>query len=235
MLMPLSHGTAHEAVGITPATVEVLAVEYPPLMGSQLEDFGAMFRLMEQYASEHFQVAIEPHFMVPAHAREHIQSGDWCLSTYPPEGAQAEHAAFAPVMDGMINMGLLRRNDPNYVSPFIWENLDDLSGSRIAVLQSHTDSIFHQRLVDAGIETVPVTNVEEGIEFLLDRQVDYALGDNVTYSMLPQYLHEQVEMSKSFLFQSRVGFHYNKSCEDQLFKAGHIPADQDSEAVDLTE
>lgn len=214
-------------------TIVVLAIDYPPLIGEKLANFGPIYELMDTYAKLHFDTMIHPRFIPPARAQKVVHDGDWCLTTYPPISKKVE-AVFVPLMEGNIRLGLLRERKPKISGPFTWDSLDDLRGKSITILRSNIKTDFHKRLQDAGIDVVEVESMQQGIDLLLKHRVDYTQADNISYLSFPADIRDKLELSVSSLFETRVGFYFNRVCQDRLFKAGHIPPEHTPQSDILT-
>lgn len=214
-------------------TIVVLAIDYPPLIGEKLANFGPIYELMDTYAKLHFDTMIHPRFIPPARAQKVVHDGDWCLTTYPPISKEVD-AVFVPLMEGNIRLGLLRERKPAISGPFTWDSLNELRGKSITILRSNIKTDFHRRLQDAGIDVVEVESMQQGIDLLLKRRVDYAQADNISYLTFAHDLRDKLELSVSSLFETRVGFYFNRVCQDRLFKAGHIPPEDSFQSDILT-
>lgn len=203
-------------------TFKVVAIEYPPLLGRQLDGYGTLFVLLNEYANAHFKVKIIPDFIPPARAQKVVYTGQWCLTTYPPQEGDQD-TFFIPLRPEPIKLGLYRKHHPANRQPFKWDKLSELHGGSIAILRSNIKSQFHHDLTDAGLEIIYVETPEQAIQLLLNGRIDYAQGDNHALETLSNTDAGKLEFSQSYLFEAEVGFHYRISCAQQLFKEGHAP------------
>lgn len=200
----------------------VIAIEYPPFLGKDLEGYGIVFELLSNYATEHFKVGIKPQFLPPARAAHQMTSGDWCLSTFPADKDDKD-VFFVRLLDDRIKIGLYRKRHPDNPHPFRWDNLSELRGSTVAILRTNLHSPYIQDLIRAGIKPVYVNSRNQGLKMLLGDRIDYAQGDNLTLDALPDISASDVEFSDTILFETESGFSYRLSCADRIFKPGHAP------------
>jgi polar amino acid transport system substrate-binding protein len=220
LLLLISSTTIADSQEVEP--LEVVAIEYPPLLGAELEGYGTLFVLMEEYASAHFKTDIVPDFLPPARAQRKVYEGQWCLTFYPP---QKEHtdSFFVPLENGAVKIGLFRKRHPSLSQPFVWNELEELRGKSVAILRSNIETKFYNDIAKAGLEIVHVETREQGIQLLLSGRIDYAQGDNRALEYLADGDANKIEFSQTYLVESNIGFHYRLSCAEKIFKEGHIP------------
>jgi len=204
------------------ATFKVIAIEYPPLLGQELDGYGTLFRLLKEYARAHFKVDISPDFLPPARAQKVIFTGQWCLTLYPPH-EDDQDTFFVPLRTEPIKLGLYRKHHPDNPQPFQWDDLSELSGKSIAILRSNIESWLHDELNDAGLQIIYVETTTQALQLLLSDRIDYAQGDSLALETLNDADTNKLEFSQTYLFEAAVGFYYRLSCAQQVFKMGHIP------------
>lgn len=202
--------------------INVIAIEYPPLLGEGLENYGIIFELLSSYANDHFKIRIKPLFLPPARAKQNMTNGHWCLSTYPADSNDID-AYFVRLLDKTIKIGLYRKRRAGNTAPFRWNSLSELGGSSIAILRTNVQSPYIESLMRAGIKPVYVETRHQAFQMLLGDRVDYAQGDNLTLDAMPDISASAVEFSDTVMFETESGFYYRKSCADRVFKAGHAP------------
>jgi len=209
-LLCLSNSYANERLNI-----DVIAVNYPPYTSPDAADYGSSFSFLTKYAKSHFRVPITPLFLPPARANKVIKDGQWCLSFYPPSNDN-KLSRFVPLSDDIVSIGFYRLKEQNR---FHWSKLEELSGKVVALLRANAIGKMHQRFIDAGMQLVYVESIEQGLELVLRKRVDYAFGDNLS---LPETHFSddekrKLQFSESAFYTTKVGFFYNSECEDKLF------------------
>ena len=199
-----------------PGTVDVIAVEYPPYTSSTEPHFGKSFELLSAYAQKHFHLPITPMFLPPARANRIVKESNWCLTFYPPPQGH-DLAKFVPLSNEIVRFGFYRLLQPGI---FQWQSLNELNGKLVALLRPNVKGQLHQDLINAGINLVFVESVEQGIQLLLKRRVDYAFADNsaLSQSSISDRDKSTLQFSKSSVLSANVGFFYNTQCKDRLFK-----------------
>ena len=161
--------------------VDVISVEYPPFTSAKLPDHGFAHKKLKEYAQKNFKVELNPLVLPPARAQQFMLSGNWCLSFYPPAN-QDRASSFVPLDESVVMLGLYRIKQS---SPFNWTSLEELNGAAVAVLRS--DQAYQhllESLRNAGLRTIGVETVEQGLRLMLSERVQYAFGDNVSVEYL---------------------------------------------------
>ena len=195
--------------------IDVIAVNYPPYTSPDAADYGSSFSLLTQYAQSHFRVSLTPMFLPPARANRIIKDGHWCLSFYPPS-SDNKLSQFVPLSDDIVSIGFYRLKEQDR---FHWSKLEELSGKMITLLRANKVGKMHQRFIDAGIQLVYVESVEQGLQLVLKKRVDYAFGDNLALSETSFSDDEKgrLQFSESSFYSTKIGFFYNSECEKKLF------------------
>lgn len=219
---PLAGAQAQSQNEASVETIKVVAIEYPPFLGSDLVGYGISFAAIQRYADAHFKVRIVPDFVPPARAKRRALGEDWCISAYPADPSDSG-AYFVKLLEDTIEIGLYRKRRPANLAPFRWDNLSELRGSTVAILRSNVEGEFHRLLRRSGIEPIFVETPSQGFQMLLNDRIDYAQGDSLSLSTMPEVDPRDVEFSESYMFEVESGFHYRLSCAHRIFKDGHIP------------
>ncbi|MEQ9345030.1 MAG: hypothetical protein RIG26_01170 [Thalassospira sp.] len=209
----------------TPANAQtpepVLTIEYPPFLGSNLENKGIVIALMRDYAKQNMSVDIRAVFMPPARVQKMISDNNWCLTTYPPSKDNVL-SRFVALSSQTLSLGLYRVR-PRDQRSFEWEHLSDLRGSSVAVLRSYETSPFVTQIIAAGLHPVYVETVAQGFQLMLAGRVDYAYGDNFSVDAIDDVSRQDIEFSKTHIAEANVGFYYNTNCAHRIFKNGTAP------------
>lgn len=195
--------------------VDVIAVDYPPYTSPKSPNNGSSFYLLDKYAKLHFRVSLSPLFLPPARANLLIKKGQWCLSFYPPV-EDNNLSRFVPLSDDTVSLGLYRLKES---TRFYWKDLNDLRGKIVALLRPKTIGKMHQVFLSAGIQLVYVESIDQGLQLVLKKRVDYAFGDNLALAeaQLSTIQKQQLQFSQTVVHTAKIGFYYNIQCEEQLF------------------
>lgn len=194
---------------------EVLAVEYPPFTSSQLTDDGIAFQILRQAFPE---FTFKPHIVPPKRAYQMIQNGQWCMSFYPSIEGVASHKITLSKQN--IVIGLIRMQQPE---PLKWQQLEDLSGSRVALLRSGDSSPFSNKFNQAGLIITYTETIQQAVDLLLRQRVDLAMYDDYNFNQLPASLRDKLQFSETSLLQTPVTLFTNPNCHDPLPK-DHQPS-----------
>ena len=189
---------------------EVLAVEYPPFTGHQLSEGGIAFEILRQAYPEY---RFKPHIVPPKRAYQMIQNGQWCMSFYPSSEGVASHKITLSKQN--IVIGLIRMQQP---TPFQWQQLAELSGSRVALLRSGDSSPFSNKFNQAGLIITYTETIQQAVDLLLRQRVDLAMYDDYNFNQLPTALRVQLQFSETSLLQTPVTLFTNPNCHDPLSK-----------------
>lgn len=189
---------------------EVLAVEYPPFTSQHLTDGGIAFQILRQAYPEY---RFKPHIVPPKRAYQMIQNGQWCMSFYPSNEGVASHKI--TLSKQYIVIGLIRMQQP---TPFQWQQLAELSGSRVALLRSGDSSPFSNKFNQAGLIITYTETIQQAVDLLLRQRVDLAMYDDYNFNQLPTVLREQLQFSETSLLQTPVTLFTNPNCHDPLPK-----------------
>ncbi len=187
-------------------TVDVIAIEYPPFTTINQSNGGIAFELLNKVKLTG-NLKWKPIFLPPKRAFKKIESGDWCASFYPAFGNN-EFTQYQ-LSDEVIKIGLLRRSQ---AKPFAWSSLDELSGMSVVLLRTGTNSYFENRFIRAGLEIVYVETINAAVQMVLLQRVDTAIIDNVSYNNLEAKNREQIQISQSFLIETKINISINTNC-----------------------
>lgn len=195
--------------------VDVIAVDYPPYTSPESPNDGSNFSLLREYADLHFRVSIKPHFLPPARAHRYINSDDWCLSFYPP-AKDNKLVRFIALSEKDVSIGFYRLKQSQ---DFRWNTLGELKGKTIALLRANSKGKMHQTFIDAGLVLVHVESIEQGLQLVIMKRVDYAFGDNLSLSgnSLTVEERQSLQFSETKVHVAKIGFYYNIQCETLLF------------------
>ena len=198
----------------TTEVYEVIAIEYPPFTTSKTIEGGLAFHILQQaFPDDKFR----PHIVPPKRAYHMIQHGQWCLSFYPSGEGVASHKII--LSEQNIVIGLIRRQQ---AKPFKWQTLDELSGSRIAILRSGDSSPFSSRFNQAGLSITYTESIQQSVDLVLRQRVDMAMYDDYNFARLNTAVRDQLQFSETSLLQTPVTLFTNPSCKIPLPK-NHQP------------
>lgn len=190
--------------------VNVIAVEYPPFTTINYPEGGVAFELLNDLSSNK-KIKWKPFFLPPKRAYKTIESGDWCASFYPIFG-ENEFKKYELGKD-TIKIGLVRLSKP---SPFTWSALDDLKGSRVALLRTDSNSKFSKKFQNSGMDIVYVETIQAAIKMVLHQRVDIAMIDNISYSKLNPTQKKQLQLSNNSVFETKISLYVNNNCDIPL-------------------
>ncbi|ABM00600.1 hypothetical protein SHAM105786_13570 [Shewanella amazonensis] len=212
------------APGGTARTLAVIALEYPPFTTETQADKGSSFRMLQKYLlSNQLEFELQPLFLPSARAQSEIIAGNWCASFYPPPDIVKEQSRFLLLSDEIVSIGIYRRRQPE---PFVWTDLSELGGGKIALLRSRVDGGFLQQFTDAGLTIEFVSDVATGLRMLNKGRVDYAFGDSDAISVLtlPKAMRENLQFSSTHLMEVPVGVFVNPMCPEAVAVLETVPA-----------
>lgn len=181
--------------------------------------------LLRKYAKKHFIVEIQPQIAPPARVQLLLKFKSWCLSFYPPLQLE-DPGNVIQLSKNRIKIGMFRKRQN---SVFRWDNLNEYSGARIALLRSKKSSRFYQLFTKAGLLPMFVDSIEQGIKLLLRDRVDYAFADDLSIDLMdisPQE-KESLQFSETTFLETPIQVYFNPKCTKQLFANTHHP-DPDS-------
>lgn len=190
--------------------VNVIAIEYPPFTTSSHPKGGIAFELLNDLTSNK-KIKWKPLFLPPNRAYKILESGDWCASFYPISG-QNKFTKYK-LGKASIKLGLVRLSKP---TPFIWSSLDELKGNVVVLLRTDSKSKFSIKFKNSGMNIVYVETIQAAIKMVLAQRVDIAMIDNISYSNLKSTDKKQLQLSKSFLHETKISIFINDSCDIPL-------------------
>lgn len=192
--------------------VSVIAIDYPPFTTPERSDDGTVFVLLRNwFGDRNLEIKITPEFLPPARAQNRIIQGDWCASLFPPR--DDIKATFLPINDTTIKIGFLRLKEP---SEFQWESLDYFKDKHIAALRNTTREGLFKPFLDAGAVLTGIETIEQGVQLLLKKRVDYAFADKTTLDTidLTPADRKKLEFSKTLLGSYQFGVYLSPECQD---------------------
>lgn len=194
----------------------VIALEYPPFTTESQADRGSSFRALQGYILKNdLDLQVEPLFLPPARAQSKIISGNWCASFYPPPDIVSDRGTFVQLSDTIVSLGLYRRRKPE---PFVWNDLSELGGGKVALLRSKVEGSFLQQFLNAGLIVEFVGDVSIGLKMLSKGRVDYAFGDSDALNVisLPKEMRDGLQFSSSHIIDVQVGIFLNPICIEAI-------------------
>lgn len=225
LLLGLAFGAQSDVVAQEGAkTLAVIALEYPPFTTETQADKGSSFRALQKYLhSKHLEFELQPLFLPSARAQSEILAGNWCASFYPPPDIVREESRFVLLSDSLVSLGIFRRRQED---PFVWKDLSELGGGKIALLRSKVDGSFLQQFTDAGLTIEFVGDISTGLRMLSKGRVDYAFGDSDALSVLtlPKEMRENLQFSSTHLMEFPVGVFVNPMCPEAAEVLETVPA-----------
>lgn len=202
------------ALATTPATLDVIAVEYPPYTSSERADDGLVFRELRNYLiARNLPITIRARFLPPARAQNAVDTVDWCMALYPP--SENTPHVFRRIGNSKVTLGLarIRRTEA-----FSWENADYFKDKRIALLRTVSMPQAWKPFEEAGAEFVFVEAMDQALNMVLQGFADYAVVDSGGLEAFDRTRSDgpELELSRQAVQEFPVGVYLSARCSDIL-------------------
>lgn len=171
LLLTCAGSAADEIDTADHQSIHVLVTEYPPFLGEELPGGGiSMQALQRKLTGSSF--LIEPIYAPPARIYRMMLTDVWEASFIPPGNVdvKVEHLT---IEKATLMLGLFRRKTN---SSFDWQDLPELNGGRVAVLNSAGQSQYQTYLLKHGLEVMTTNDMKQGFKLLNLGRVDYVVS-----------------------------------------------------------
>lgn len=162
-------------------TVRMTSLDWPPYTGADLEDGGAVFKVVKD-AFERAGFELEVEFLPWKRAVFTAHSDDDVAGFFPEyydESREKEFLFSLPV--GFSPLGFVERSD----MPIYWDKLEDLSGQRIGVVAGYVNTRRFDELVKKGVITTDeVVDDATNLHKLVAGRIDMAVMDRNVFEYL---------------------------------------------------
>ncbi|CCQ12542.1 hypothetical protein PALB_34810 [Pseudoalteromonas luteoviolacea B = ATCC 29581] len=191
--------------------LDVIAVEYPPFTSQSLNADGILFEMLQEQYSLPIGWSYRSYFLPPARAQQLVESNDWCLSFYPPQGIN-ELIDFLPLGREFVTLGFIVLKGSELDT---WQMLPSLAGRSVTLLRNSIETPTYHQLVEANATVVFVEKTEQGIELLAKGRVDMAFSDDYSFHALQKTNADWANLTfaSSILRRASVGVYINRACE----------------------
>ena len=224
-----------------PASIDIIAIEYPPYTSPHLPENGIAFQALthalKRFPGERNELRIQPQFLPPGRASFYVSRGQWSASFYPPK--QVEPGYDWIKLDGkLVELGLFRLRytaDPAE-NAADWPELAAMTGKVAIGRQANPGGRGLQSVLkDSQLEFVQVDSPEQGFQLLAKGRVDYVFSEKVAGFYIAQGLSTDevvLEFSQKPMFTTYIGLWVNRkrTAGEQLYKAlkGYQPVTSDT-------
>ncbi len=189
----------------------MIAIDYPPFTSEKEQDSGTAFSLLND-ALKGSRLTILPQYWSPARANKLVRGKGWCASFYPPR-KQDDNLVIIGLGSEPIRLGLYRHRKQ---SRFYWDELSEMKGKKVAYLRALARDGIGQQMTDAGMVIFDIETIQQGLQLLERKRVDYAFGDQVSGPMIMRSLKMDLgefQFSETSFRKLPAGIWLNLQCK----------------------